>query len=75
MKAWDEEIFGPIAAITAFDTDEEAIQLANDTDYGLSGAVFGSQTRATRVAEQLQTGMIHINDRSTDDSAYVPFGG
>lgn len=75
MIAWDEEIFGPIAAITAFDTDEEAIQLANDTAYGLSGAVFGSQVRATRVAEQLQTGMIHINDRSTDDSAYVPFGG
>ncbi len=75
MQAWDEEIFGPIAAITAFDTDAEAIQLANDTPYGLSGAVFGSETRATRVAEQLQTGMIHINDRSTDDSAYVPFGG
>jgi benzaldehyde dehydrogenase (NAD) len=75
MQAWDEEIFGPIAAITTFDTDEEAIQLANDTPYGLSSAVFGSPTRATRVAEQLQTGMVHINDRSTDDSAYVPFGG
>ena len=75
MQAWDQEIFGPIAAITAFDTDEEAIQLANDTELGLSGAVIGSALRATHVAEQLQTGMIHINDRSTDDSAYVPFGG
>ena len=75
MQAWEQEIFGPIAAITAFDTDEQAIQMANDTPYGLSGAVLGSPARATRVAEQLQTGMIHINDRSTDDSAYVPFGG
>lgn len=75
MQVWEEEIFGPIAAITAFDTDEEAIQLANDTPYGLSGAVVGSQVRATRVAERLQTGMVHINDRSTDDSAYIPFGG
>jgi len=75
MQAWEQEIFGPIAAITTFNTDEEAIQMANDTPYGLSGAVIGSPARATRVAEQLQTGMIHINDRSTDDSAYVPFGG
>lgn len=75
MLAWDEEIFGPIAAITAFQTDEEAIQMANDTPYGLSSAVFGSQVRATRIAERLQTGMVHVNDKSTDDSAYVPFGG
>ncbi|KST61893.1 aldehyde dehydrogenase family protein [Mastigocoleus testarum] len=75
MQAWQQEIFGPIAAITVFDTDSEAIAKANDTPYGLSGAVFGSPTRATRVAEQIHTGMIHINDRTTDDSAYVPFGG
>jgi len=75
MQVWEQEIFGPIAAITAFDTDSEAIQMANDTPYGLSAAVLGSQVRATRIAEQLQTGMVHINDRSTDDSAYVPFGG
>ena len=72
MQVWEQEIFGPIAALTAFDTDEEAIQMANDTPYGLSAAVLGSQVRATRIAEQLQTGMVHINDRSTDDSAYVP---
>ncbi len=75
MQVWEQEIFGPIAAITAFDTDSEAIEMANDTPYGLSAAVLGSQVRATRIAEQLQTGMVHINDRSTDDSAYVPFGG
>lgn len=75
MQAWQQEIFGPIAAITPFDNDREAIALANDTPYGLSGAVFGSPKRATRVAEQIHTGMIHINDRSPDDSAYVPFGG
>jgi len=75
MRAWDEEIFGPVAAITAFDTDEEAIAKANDTQYGLSAAVFGSEARATRVGLAIESGMVHINDKPVDDAAYVPFGG
>ena len=75
MRAWDEEIFGPIAAITAFDTDEEAIAKANDNAYGLSAAVFGTEARATRVGLQIESGMVHVNDKATDDAAYVPFGG
>ncbi|MBY0402559.1 MAG: aldehyde dehydrogenase family protein, partial [Cyanobacteria bacterium] len=75
MRAWDEEVFGPIAAITAFNTDEEAVQLANDTPYGLSAAVFGSPNRATKLGELIQAGMVHINDKPVDDAAYVPFGG
>lgn len=75
MRAWDEEIFGPIAAVTAFDTDDEAVEKANDTPYGLSAAVFGSADRATRVGLRIESGMLHVNDKPVDDAAYVPFGG
>lgn len=75
MRAWDEEVFGPIAAITAFDTDDEAVGMANDTPYGLSAAVFGSADRATRVGLRIESGMLHVNDKPVDDAAYVPFGG
>jgi benzaldehyde dehydrogenase (NAD) len=75
MRAWDEEIFGPIAVITAFDTDEEALAMANDNPYGLSGCVFGSEARAHALARRIEAGMVHVNDKSTDDAAYVPFGG
>lgn len=75
MRAWQEEMFGPIAAVTSFTSDEDAVEMANDTEYGLSGAVFGSLGRARNIANRMNTGMVHINDKSTDDSAYVPFGG
>lgn len=75
MRAWEEEIFGPIAAITAFDSDDEAIAKANDTSYGLSAAVFGSPDRATRIGLSIESGMVHVNDKPVDDAAYVPFGG
>lgn len=75
MRAWDEEIFGPIAAVTAFSTDDDAVAKANDTQYGLSAAVFGPVQRATDVGLRIESGMVHVNDKSTDDAAYVPFGG
>ncbi len=75
MRAWEEEIFGPIAAISKFNSDAEAIAKANDTQYGLSAAVFGSEARATRIGHAIDSGMVHINDKSTDDAAYIPFGG
>ena len=75
MRVWQEEIFGPIAVLTAFDSDKEAIELANSTSLGLSGAVLGSLARARDIASSLHTGMVHINDKTTDDCAYVPFGG
>jgi len=74
MRVWDEEIFGPIAAVHGF-ADDEAVGLANDTQYGLSASVFGSVDRAHGFARRLQHGMVHVNDRSIDDSAHVPFGG
>lgn len=74
MVIWREEIFGPVLAITPFDTEEEAITLANDTQYGLAAFIqTGSEDRALRVARRLRAGGIHINGR---DAGYgSPFGG
>ena len=69
------EIFGPIAAITRFDDDAEAIRLANDTPYGLAGYVFGQDIdRTLRMADQLETGMVGINQGVVSNVA-APFGG
>jgi len=76
MPAFDEEIFGPVAPITTFATDEEAIALANKTEYGLSAAVHSaSLPRARQIAERLRTGMVHINDQTVNDDPRAPFGG
>jgi benzaldehyde dehydrogenase (NAD) len=76
MRAFREEIFGPVASITTFSQDEEAIALASDTEYGLSAGVISSSVeRALAVARQLPVGMTHVNDQSVDDESVVPFGG
>jgi aldehyde dehydrogenase (NAD+) len=69
-----EEVFGPVLSIIPYDTEDEAVEIANDTPYGLSGYVSsGSLERARRVAARLRTGMVHINGASLD--AMAPFGG
>lgn len=69
-----EEIFGPVLAILPYDTEEDAIRMANDSPYGLSGYVqSGSLERAREVASRLRTGMVHLNGAGPDVSA--PFGG
>ena len=69
-----EEIFGPVLSIIPYDSEDEAVEIANDTPYGLSGYVSsGSLVRARRVAARLRTGMVHINGASLDSMA--PFGG
>ena len=69
------EIFGPVAPIVLFDTDEEGIALANDTDYGLISYVFSADLkRAIRTAEALESGMVAINRGVISDPA-APFGG
>jgi aldehyde dehydrogenase (NAD+) len=74
MKIAREEIFGPVLSIIPYDDEEEAIRIANDTPYGLSGYVSsGDLERARRVAARLRTGMVHINSASLDSMA--PFGG
>ncbi len=69
-----EEIFGPVLCMIPYQTEEEAIRIANDTVYGLSGYVYsGNIENARRVGNRLRTGMVHLNGASTDVNA--PFGG
>ena len=75
MRVFQEEIFGPVVSMTPFSTEEEAIALANDSAYGLSGSIWtGSAGRAIRVARRVQTGVLSVNSSS---SVYLeaPFGG
>jgi succinate-semialdehyde dehydrogenase/glutarate-semialdehyde dehydrogenase len=70
-----EEIFGPVAPVVAFDTDDEAIRLANDTEYGLVAYVFTADlSRGLRVSEALESGMVGLNRGTVSDPA-APFGG
>ncbi|MBP1161279.1 succinate-semialdehyde dehydrogenase/glutarate-semialdehyde dehydrogenase [Rhodococcus sp. PvR044] len=70
-----DEIFGPVAAITGFDTEQEAIAAANDTEYGLAAYIFTQNLdRALRVAESLESGMVGVNRGVVSDVA-APFGG
>jgi benzaldehyde dehydrogenase (NAD) len=76
MRAFDEEIFGPVAPVTTFASDEEAIALANTTEYGLSaGVISASVSRALAIGNRLKTGILHINDQTVGDEPHVPFGG
>ena len=68
-----EEIFGPVLSIIGYEDDEDAVRIANDTEYGLSGYVSGEQQHAENIARQIRTGMVHINGAGPDFSA--PFGG
>ena len=74
MSIAQNEIFGPVVCILPYDTDEDAIAMANDNDYGLSGYVSGADSdRVNRVASALRAGMIHLNGAQMDRTA--PFGG
>lgn len=76
MPAFNEEIFGPVAPITVFDTDEEAAALVNASAYGLAAAIHSSNiSRSMALANLLHTGMIHINDQTVNNEFHVPFGG
>jgi succinate-semialdehyde dehydrogenase/glutarate-semialdehyde dehydrogenase/succinate-semialdehyde dehydrogenase len=70
-----EEFFGPVAMIFPFKTDDEAVRLANITDFGLSAAVWSRDlVRARRVAGEIESGMVFINDFTRTDPR-APFGG
>ncbi|NTF33075.1 benzaldehyde dehydrogenase [Rhizobium skierniewicense] len=76
MRAFEEEIFGPVACIASFKTDAEAIALTNDSDYGLAAGVISSDTaRALRIADELDVGMVHVNDQTVNGGPFAPFGG
>lgn len=70
------ESFGPSVALFSFDTEEEALAIANDTEYGLAGAVFTENLAAgLRVARQYETGAVHINWMTIHDDVSLPHGG
>ena len=76
MPVFREEIFGPVAPITTFDTLEEVIELVHASDYGLSAAIHSRSTAAAlNLASNLRTGMVHINDQTVNYEYQVPFGG
>jgi len=76
MQIFRDESFGPSVSITRFQTVDEAIRLANDTEYGLAAAVFGRDiARALEVAKRIDSGMCHINGPTVHDEAQMPFGG
>ncbi|MFC5711757.1 aldehyde dehydrogenase family protein [Thalassorhabdus alkalitolerans] len=76
MDIFQNELFGPVVSIVKVQSEEEAIETANDTIYGLSGSVFTKDRfRGMEVARQIETGMIHVNDQSVNDEAHVAFGG
>ena len=76
MPAFYEEIFGPVAPVIVVKDDDEAVRVANETEYGLVAAIqTGSLDRGREVADRLRTGIVHINDQTLNNDAYAPFGG
>jgi acyl-CoA reductase-like NAD-dependent aldehyde dehydrogenase len=76
MRIYNEESFGPVVSIVRVDGIEEAVRVANDTQYGLASAVFGRDVmRALGVGRRLETGICHINGPTVQDEAQMPFGG
>ncbi|MXV61754.1 aldehyde dehydrogenase family protein [Natronorubrum sp. JWXQ-INN-674] len=76
MAAAENEHFGPVAPVIPYSSDEAAIELANDTVHGLSGSVHSEDlAQARRIADGIETGMVHINDQPINDEPHVPFGG
>jgi vanillin dehydrogenase len=76
MRIYREESFGPVAPVIRVKNVEDAIRIANDTEYGLSAAVFGRDiNRALSVAKRIDSGICHINGPTVQDEAQTPFGG
>ncbi|GAA5038713.1 aldehyde dehydrogenase family protein [Microbacterium fluvii] len=75
-SAFTQEIFGPVAPVLRFDDIDEAVDLVNASEYGLSVAILaGDAFRALELGDQISTGILHINDQTVDDEAQAPFGG
>lgn len=76
MKIYAEESFGPVTTVIRAADDEEALRIANDTEYGLTSAVFSQNIgRAMAMADRIDAGMVHINGATVHDEAQMPFGG
>jgi benzaldehyde dehydrogenase (NAD) len=76
MRIYSEESFGPVVSVIPVADEDEAIRTANDTEYGLSAAVFSRDVpRALELAQRIQSGICHINDATVQDEPQMPFGG
>jgi benzaldehyde dehydrogenase (NAD) len=76
MRVYSEESFGPLVAVIAVDGPDEAVRVANDTEYGLSAAVFSENVPAAlELAQRIQSGICHVNDTTVHDEPQMPFGG
>jgi acyl-CoA reductase-like NAD-dependent aldehyde dehydrogenase len=76
MRIYHEESFGPVVGIVAVNGPEEAVRVANDTDYGLAAAVFGEDVpTALDLARQIESGICHVNGATVHDEPQMPFGG
>jgi acyl-CoA reductase-like NAD-dependent aldehyde dehydrogenase len=76
MRIYGEESFGPVVAIVPVDGDDEAVRVANDTEYGLAAAVFGEDVdHALAIARRIQSGICHVNSSTVHDEPQMPFGG
>jgi acyl-CoA reductase-like NAD-dependent aldehyde dehydrogenase len=76
MDIYYGEIFGPATVVHVVDTTDEAVDLANDTEYGLTGGVISENTmEALAIAHRMQTGIVHVNDQGVADEPMAPFGG
>ena len=73
MTIAQEEIFGPVLSLIGYEDDADAVRIANDTLYGLSGYISGSEERAKNIARQIRTGNVHLNGAPVNNQA--PFGG
>jgi acyl-CoA reductase-like NAD-dependent aldehyde dehydrogenase len=76
MRIYAEESFGPVVTIVPVDGDEEAVRVANDTEYGLAAAVFGEDVdHALAIARRIESGICHVNSSTVHDEPQMPFGG
>ncbi|KAF2801521.1 putative aldehyde dehydrogenase [Mytilinidion resinicola] len=76
MEFWEQESFGPLLGLRVFDEEEAAIQMVNDSPYGLSGAIFSrNYLKALKLAKRLNMGAVHINSATVHDEACLPHGG
>jgi acyl-CoA reductase-like NAD-dependent aldehyde dehydrogenase len=76
MRVYHEESFGPVVSVVVAKNSEDALRIANDTEYGLSSAIFSRDiNKAMHLAERLEAGICHINGATVHDEPQMPFGG
>jgi benzaldehyde dehydrogenase (NAD) len=76
QPAFEQEVFGPVAPVMKFKTLDEAVEIVNQSEYGLSLAILTKDAlRGLTLSDRMHSGIIHINDQTVDDEPVIPFGG